>query len=98
MSLIRQSPRTRDCGQKWTDSWSCNACVNTHLCTIKVSYVTDRVQSVDIFVQNPLTGVIKQIMKKPYRKAQHLGGTMPVLKLKSWSVLSFRLLYFRATG
>ena len=37
MSLVPGTVRTRHCGEKWTDSWTCNACVNTHFCTVKVS-------------------------------------------------------------
>ena len=33
--------------------------------------------------QNPLTGEIKQIMRSKYKKAQHLGGTIPVCSVRS---------------
>ena len=62
LSLINEKPDMESCGQEWTRSWRCNIWGITHFCTI----------------QDPLTGVKKQVMKTPYKKAHRIGGTLPV--------------------
>ena len=36
LSFIPKDPNVIDCGTPWTKNWTCNICITTHFCTIKV--------------------------------------------------------------